>query len=337
LTLQENEQLKISANEIFKKIFHEADFKHSLLVAEGLVLIFSFKHVSKNKIDELLNELNHSTVEYLGISLKIGVSKLFNDFREFPESYRFAKRALECSCMYDFGNIVFYEEIYDSDLKQSLLNTDDYKVFSQALQYGNDEEIENLISDLKDRLSNSQQVFVKDYVIIDLASLLLNLAEEAKTSINEIVGLNLIEELRKFDNYLEMLDWVKEILLKIKIQDNRRQLSHSENLTKKAMDYINQHYSDVNLTLEKLSSQINVSISHLSMLFKKNSGVTFSKYLINIRITKAKELLDTTNLKIVDISEKVGYKDVYYFSHSFKKVTGVSPREYRNNETIQEL
>ncbi len=134
-----------------------------------------------------------------------------------------------------------------------------------------------------------------------------------------------------------MLDWVKEILLKIKIQDNRRQLSHSENLTKKAMDYINQHYSDVNLTLEKLSSQINVSISHLSMLFKKNSGVTFSKYLINIRITKAKELLDTTNLKIVDISEKVGYKDVYYFSHSFKKVTGVSPREYRNNETIQEL
>jgi len=172
-------------------------------------------------------------------------------------------------------------------------------------------------------LDGTQQVFIRDYVIIDLASLLLNLSEQAKTSINEIVGLNLIEELSMFDNYTAMLDWVYEVLLKIKVQDSRKQLSHSENITKKAMDYITQNYNDPDLSLEKLSSQINVSISHLSMLFKKNSGVTFSKYLINIRITKAKELLDNTQLKIVDISEKVGYKDVYYFSHSFKNFTGV--------------
>lgn len=337
LMLKEIEQFKINTNEIFKKIFQEADFRHSLLVADGLILIFSFKNMSKNKIDELMNELNHSTTEFLGVSLKIGVSKIFNDFRDFPSSYRYAKRAIECSCLYDFGNIVFYEELYDSDLKQSFLNIDDYSTFSQSLQYGSDEKIEDLIKELKNRLNSSQQVFIRDYVIIDLASLLLNLSEQAKTSINEIVGLNLIEELSEFDNYFEMLDWVYEILLKIKIQDNRKQLSHTENITKKAMDYITQNYDDVDLSLEKLSSQINVSISHLSMLFKKNSGVTFSKYLINVRINKAKELLDTTQLKIVDISEKVGYKDVYYFSHSFKKVTGVSPREYRNYETIQEL
>ena len=65
------------------------------------------------------------------------------------------------------------------------------------------------------------------------------------------------------------------------------------------------------------------------MLFSKTKGISFNKYLIKVRMEKAKELLKFTNEKIVTIAMQCGYKEVYYFSHSFKKYSGMSPKEFR--------
>ena len=70
----------------------------------------------------------------------------------------------------------------------------------------------------------------------------------------------------------------------------------------------------------------------MSMIFKKEKQTTFTKYLVALRMEKAMELLKYKTDKIIEISEQVGYNEVYYFSHSFKKYTGYSPKEYRNNE-----
>ena len=67
------------------------------------------------------------------------------------------------------------------------------------------------------------------------------------------------------------------------------------------------------------------------MLLKKMKGVSFNKELIRFRMEKAKELLKFTKEKIVVISQLVGYNEVYYFSHSFKKFTGMSPKEFRDH------
>jgi two-component system, response regulator YesN len=76
---------------------------------------------------------------------------------------------------------------------------------------------------------------------------------------------------------------------------------------------------------------LNISVSYLSMLLKKQKGVTFNKELIKYRMEKAKELLRFSQEKIVNIAKMVGYNEVYYFSHSFKKYEGVSPKEFRTN------
>jgi two-component system response regulator YesN len=66
------------------------------------------------------------------------------------------------------------------------------------------------------------------------------------------------------------------------------------------------------------------------VVFSQEMGETFRDYLIRIRIERAKELLRTTTLKCYEVAYQSGYNDAHYFSHIFKKATGLSPQSYRN-------
>lgn len=74
---------------------------------------------------------------------------------------------------------------------------------------------------------------------------------------------------------------------------------------------------------------VNKSKNYFSYLFKKELGISFVEYLNQVRVEAAKKLLDTTDEKTYEISEKVGYSDYKYFSSVFKKITGVSPAQYK--------
>jgi len=86
---------------------------------------------------------------------------------------------------------------------------------------------------------------------------------------------------------------------------------------------------EADLSLNEISALINLSPSHFSTVFSQETDQTFRDYLTAIRIQKAKELLRTTNLKSSDVSCQVGYNDPHYFSFVFKKNTGFSPSEFR--------
>ena len=75
-----------------------------------------------------------------------------------------------------------------------------------------------------------------------------------------------------------------------------------------------------------------MSVSWLRKLFKQQVGVSLNKYLTNLRINKAKALM-CSDLQIGDIAEMVGFQDQLYFSRVFKQSTGLSPREYKNQQT----
>lgn len=93
--------------------------------------------------------------------------------------------------------------------------------------------------------------------------------------------------------------------------------------------YVNAHYMD-EIPPQKLAEIFHINVSYLSQLFKKESGITYTEYLTNLRIKQACRLLGTTDTKIVDIAEMVGFHDYFYFTRVFKKVMGMSPTEYRD-------
>ncbi|MDR1901061.1 MAG: helix-turn-helix domain-containing protein, partial [Treponema sp.] len=99
----------------------------------------------------------------------------------------------------------------------------------------------------------------------------------------------------------------------------------------KAKDFIDHHYSDQDISLHTTASYVAISPNHLSTVFSQEMGETFTEYLTNVRIEKAKHLLAATGMKSVDIACETGFSDPHYFSFIFKKHTGLSPREYRQN------
>ena len=95
------------------------------------------------------------------------------------------------------------------------------------------------------------------------------------------------------------------------------------------VSYIEQHYQE-ELTLQHISDRFHLSREYISRRFKQELGENLSDYITRIRIDKAKLLLMNPQLRIVRIAEMVGYQDEKYFSKVFKKVTGLSPNQYRS-------
>lgn len=100
------------------------------------------------------------------------------------------------------------------------------------------------------------------------------------------------------------------------------------------MDYIDAHYADETLTLGRIACEVQVSANYLSSVFSQNMRMTFTEYVTDKRIDKAKKLLRSTDLATAEVAAQVGYKDSHYFSFVFKKTQGVSPREYRSGKGV---
>ena len=92
---------------------------------------------------------------------------------------------------------------------------------------------------------------------------------------------------------------------------------------------IQERLGDVDLSLKSLGNQLGFSPNYLSVLIKKELGISFQQYLIQERIKKAKLLLLTTDLKIYEIAEQVGFEDINYFSQRFKQIEGITPRQFK--------
>jgi len=119
-------------------------------------------------------------------------------------------------------------------------------------------------------------------------------------------------------------------------------VSHYEELSqnqsiRKIREYVLEHYGEPELSLLSISQYMHLTPAYISGLFKRYSGENFKNYVIRIRIERACELLNTTELCTYEVAERVGYPNSQYFSVMFKKIMGCSPSVYRqnNNKSIQ--
>lgn len=97
----------------------------------------------------------------------------------------------------------------------------------------------------------------------------------------------------------------------------------------KAKRYIADNFDDAELSLLKVAEYVELNEKYFTNRFTKETGETFSSYLTTLRMQKARELLKTTNFKIYEIAEMVGYHSVEHFNRMFKKMNGISPLQYR--------
>ncbi len=165
---------------------------------------------------------------------------------------------------------------------------------------------------------------------IELVALLSRATYEAGSNESSVYHMteSFMMELTNVKNLTDL----SYVLMETLEQFTNMAFSHTNNnnlsVIKKSIDFINDHYNQ-NITLEMAADQVGLNPAYFSTLFKKETGINFSSYLLNLKIENAKLLLKNSNLSLINIAVELGFDNQSYFSNVFKKATGMTPKQYR--------
>jgi len=191
------------------------------------------------------------------------------------------------------------------------------------------ETVNKIIEELKAADLNKEKLFVVlNNLILESFKIIKDLDYQAE-DLMEIIDKERIENLN-YEQIKEIEIILKEFLLRLHNLISFKPGEKNAEIISEMKAYIAENYQD-GITLSELARKFNLSAGHLSNLFHEESGESFSDYLNMIRLNKAKELLKTTDDKIYQIADQLGFNDAYYFSSWFKKMVGASPTTYRDN------
>lgn len=143
-------------------------------------------------------------------------------------------------------------------------------------------------------------------------------------SIYEIAGSkDYIRDIELNEKLAELLSKIMKATVKID-KSKTNKVSSLDNIK----SFLDEHYTET-LSLDEISEKFYINKFYLTRIFKEKYDLTIMDYILQQRVTKAKELLRFTDLTVADISEKVGFKDANYFSRIFKKIENLTPSGYR--------
>ncbi len=133
----------------------------------------------------------------------------------------------------------------------------------------------------------------------------------------------------------EMIDLMKKMLHPLLVQHDYHSSKYGK-VIQQVKKVVTSRFHDSSLSLQEIAKEVNISASYLSNIFSKEMEQTITEYLTKTRMEQAKILLQTTDQKTYEIAYKVGFNDSHYFCHTFKKLTGMTTKEYKNHiaETI---
>lgn len=134
-----------------------------------------------------------------------------------------------------------------------------------------------------------------------------------------------MQKVRHSHTIMELHALLEEILKKVQTTNREKPFSQ---MVQKIVDIV-QEESQQDLNLSVLAEELHINVVYLGQLFKKETQSSFSQYLNQIRIRKAQQLLLHTEKNIAEIAEEIGYNNTNYFSKMFKKLNGLTPKEFR--------
>ena len=272
----------------------------------------------------------------------VAVGESVERLSQIQKSYHSASRAFSQRYLYD-GKVLYYDEMLAMEKKDVTNDDSEYlqkvdvnalnpTILQKFLSNGLLEETENFVQDYFYAIGQEpmESVVFRSYVILNVRfsvlSFLKELGCDTKTLEPEDTEKILAESGRNMESTIVYAE--KLVSQAIQLRD-RNSGNKNRSILKTAVDFIDQHYMEEDMSLNKAANAANVSANHFSALFSQNMGQTFIEYLTSLRMDKAKEYLRCTGMRSSEIAGEVGYKDAHYFSYLFKKTQGMTPSDYR--------
>lgn len=298
---------------------------------EELVLIIkgdSIKQLEQRTyfLARLLKEDVESQIECL---LTIGIGspqdRLRNVTQSFTEAYR---NTLNLNGQISLNGLT--DQLDSSDLQKL-----DGTLIEHFLKTGRQAEVDTFYESHISPLSKSllkQPIFLHYYIVgllITTSRFITGLGGNPGDILSQWQQPEAVIRLVKDPQQLKEQTY-KFLLAALDFRDKQasKQSQYSD-ITHKARSYVDEHFSDTGISLNQVAAYVALSSSHFSMIFSRETGETFIEYLTRRRIQKAMELLRTTSLPAKEVAFEVGYNNQHYFYLVFKKVSGVSPTEFR--------
>jgi two-component system, response regulator YesN len=267
----------------------------------------------------------------LKIELTIGIGNLYEGINSTEISYREALYALKNGMMSGKGTVVTYNEIEEGGLSKTIFSTEQRSQLLMSMRLLNTAEVYRIIKNIFSEFKISKMKH--DFLIvtcIELISTNYEFLAEAGFIFKDIFkyALNPIEEIQYIKSVEEMEKFIIELYECSVNHFSINKHSRSAKMVKDIKEFIVKNYLISELKVEDISKHVFINYSHLCYTFKKETGKTIIEYLTEVRIKKAKEIIDGGNLVIQDVADKVGYEESNYFSRCFKKYYGLSPSKY---------
>ncbi len=289
--------------------------------------------------DDVTAGLKETLSAYSGIDCLSGLGRPVNRLGELPGSFEGAGRALarryleeKNSALADGGPDQEYGGVGGdgSDIGNISPKQVDRGILREFLKTGRREETSGFLEEyfrvLWDDNAIRSNIF-RQYIILDAYFCVADFLEELQIPRTEIAPPDTVPGAlqRAEDAAAYVADIVNGAMeLRDQAADNRYR-----DIVRQVKQYIEENYADEELSLNLLAAHVNFSPNHLSMVFSQQTGKTLIRYLTDVRMNRAKELLRCTGKRSSVISAEVGYKDPHYFSYLFKKTQGMTPTQFR--------
>ena len=303
---------------------------------EGLALVGCIGIEETNgfkNIVESMTRLNKWFYDNTGYTLTLYVAKPCYRPSQWPEAAKQVEISKKRKFFLGKGQVICYESsIHEGHVYRH--NMDIEKYVLNCVKLGEKTMLQGFIEDLKLEVLSSQSVLNGD----DVKLIYQGLVEYVYRGICEDIGqeqqefylkmLNLTKMIREMETLEEIHHAVLEKLLAQTDRLIELKGCGKRKIVQQVMDYVNRLYNK-KITLSTAAEYAYLSPSYLSKLFCEEVGENFTRYLMKVRIKKAKELLSDPRMRIYEIGERVGYNDVKYFVKIFKEIEGLTPANYR--------
>lgn len=317
----ENVGQEMMLHAISEKRVEEGYGIHLINSNQSLYVLFSD---SIKRLEELLKELfivgKNCCEEFV-----MSVSDFHSDFCEAPNAYLEADSAYSTRLLVDNGRILYFTDI--EIRKGSITVTDPYlHRLRSAIRDRNETEVKKIIQEICDTLRSSGQSLLTFRILCNnIIYMLFAEGKDSKISFEDTYSVFSLAQCLTLNDFHDIL-W--EVCSKL-MEAYPGKAESGEKFVGEAIENMKQNYQNTEFNMATLAEQLGVSSVTLAIKFKNAMEISPSDYLTILRMEQAKVLLKETDLKVKEISVKVGYMDVHVFIRKFKKYTGTTPGQYR--------
>ena len=329
--------LEEKVGESIKKAFKHLVYEISYLFEDSsFIILLNYdgdqSQALAKKYGELIKELHTTHPISNDMAFTLGVGASVNSMGKLGSSYETSRWAVEERILKGTFHVLEIGEKKVTDLISSGIINDFYMKFSQKVERLDIQGTVKVLEELKENILHVKDV--TGHEIIHISKEICNLYTFTlrKNKFQIMDGISFLSDFENKCNSCKNLDMVFHTLQK-SIANSMQDIMEEKTIMdskpiRDAKRYMENNYMK-NLTLDEVSGIIGFSASYFSSLFKKETGVSFIEYISDVRISRAKELLKESDLRVSDVCEMVGYSDVKYFTKSFIKHTGLKPNEFR--------